>query len=290
MNWKSRIAIFFALVIALVPYAARSQDIRLYADEAGTIDVLSPPPIGQEASVYIGIDFNSLGLVAVHFSLPMPDCIPYSIVRVTPLDGIQTMGDLETGIGVALGGCRVGKVVMLKVDVIRTGDSTPGCCAIEVKPGAWSPLPGELAGVDCADNLRRLKECNMVMEGEAACVQLPPPSDPSPANGAVDIAITTDLDFVLHDGVTYGTCIPLSYEYVTLYFGTDPNPPRVQFGDWGPPYEPGALAPSTVYYWRVVHFDHGAGPVSSPLWSFTTSAEPNPVSTSTWGRIKALYR
>ena len=284
------VAAFVVLGGVVVAATSVAQTIRLYADEAGTSDVLLPPPIGQETSFYVGVDSNSLGLTAISFSLPIPDCIPYSVARVTPLDGFQVSGELETGIDIAPSGCRTGKIVMLKVDVVRTDESTPGCCAIEVAPSAWSPIPGELVGVDCADNLRPLDECNLVMEGETACVQLLPPSDPSPANGAVDVPTDANLDFVLHDGVTYGRCVPLSNEYVTLYFGTAQDPPPVRNGDWGPPYEPGLIDPNTTYFWRVVHFDYGTGPVSSPTWSFTTSAEPNPVSLSTWGKIKALYR
>ncbi len=227
MNSVRRIAGALALVVAVTPATVRAQYLGLFADEAGTSAVLAPPPLGQTTSIYVVLK-QSLGLTAVSFALPVPPCVPYSILAVTPMPGIQMVGDVESGIGLAMEECRTGDVPLLKVDLVRTGEPAANCCALAIGVSPVSPIPGEVVGVDCATPdgaLTPLAICNLATEGETNCIQLLPPSDPSPTDNSVDVATDVQLDVALHDGVLYGGCAVLSYETVSLYFGTESDPP-----------------------------------------------------------------
>lgn len=88
------------------------------------------------------------------------------------------------------------------------------------------------------------------------------PSNPSPANGAVDQPLQLVLSWV---------CSPQSpgvgYE---LYFGTTNPPPLLhEFVPFlhSPVYD---LVPNTRYFWRVVFRSENEVWLSSPVWSFRT--------------------
>jgi hypothetical protein len=96
------------------------------------------------------------------------------------------------------------------------------------------------------------------------------PSSPSPSNGAIDRALTTDLSW---SGGT-STCPGLSATY-DVYFGEDPTPDSGEFvgnsgtaRSWSLP----TLTPNTTYYWRVEARDQNGG-TASPTWSFTTECD-----------------
>jgi hypothetical protein len=58
------------------------------------------------------------------------------------------------------------------------------------------------------------------------------------------------------------------------------------------PINPGPLAPNTTYYWQA-QTDCLCGqvvPGYSDVFSFTTGDAPLAVESSTWGRVKAMYR
>ncbi|MCD4828036.1 MAG: T9SS type A sorting domain-containing protein [Candidatus Cloacimonetes bacterium] len=95
------------------------------------------------------------------------------------------------------------------------------------------------------------------------------PSNPSPANGAVDVAVTGTVltwDFGA-DTATYD-----------LYFDTV-NPPVAQVvadgvaGASGS-YDPGVLNGATTYFWQVVAKNASRLETSGPVWEFTTEITP----------------
>jgi hypothetical protein len=85
-----------------------------------------------------------------------------------------------------------------------------------------------------------------------------------PANGAVGIGINSDLawtagsDAASHD----------------VYFGTV-SPPPLQGNQLGTAFDPGTLANSTTYYWRIDEVN-GTGTTDGTEWSFTTEAVAPP--------------
>jgi len=89
------------------------------------------------------------------------------------------------------------------------------------------------------------------------------PSDPSPADGAVDIEINVDLSWSGGDPdgdeVTYD-----------VYFGTSSPPPLAAEDITEESYDPGILEFDTTYYWQIVAWDIFDYSATGPIWSFTT--------------------
>jgi C1A family cysteine protease len=90
------------------------------------------------------------------------------------------------------------------------------------------------------------------------------PSSPSPANHAPSIPISADLSWVGGDPDGGDTVI---YD---VYFGTSSTPPLVSNDQSGTTYDPGTLATSTKYYWRISAADNHGASTTGPLWDFTT--------------------
>ena len=83
---------------------------------------------------------------------------------------------------------------------------------------------------------------------------------PSPANSASNVATNTTLSWTSGAGATSHN----------VYFGTA-NPPPSQGNQSGTSFNPGTLAASTIYYWRIDEVG-GSGTVTGDLWSFTTQS------------------
>ncbi len=104
--------------------------------------------------------------------------------------------------------------------------------------------------------------------GAAPPVTLPgAPNTPSPADGAIDVALDTDMTWVTGGNTdTYDVA-----------FGFTISPPTVSTGQVGTTYTfPSLLIAGRTYYWRITA-NNDSGSTSGPLWSFTTlAAEPTP--------------
>jgi hypothetical protein len=91
-------------------------------------------------------------------------------------------------------------------------------------------------------------------------------SDPSPANGAAGVALDADLSW------TAGI-YAVSHD---VYFGTDSTPDSTEFqgNQTATTFDPGTLATSTTYYWRIdeVNSTNPASPWIGQVWSFTTQS------------------
>jgi hypothetical protein len=95
------------------------------------------------------------------------------------------------------------------------------------------------------------------------------PSNPTPPNGAVNVTITSDIQW------TGGDPDPGDTVTYDVYFGTSSSPPKLVTNQSGLSYDPGTLLYNTLYYWKIVSWDnHGASAVG-PLWHFTTGLQPN---------------
>ena len=96
------------------------------------------------------------------------------------------------------------------------------------------------------------------------------PSNPSPANHATGISISTDLSWSSGDADAEDT---VTYD---VYFGTSATPPFVE--TIGPypatqssiTYDLPRLVPGATYHWQIVATDNHGATTSGPLWDFTT--------------------
>ncbi len=106
------------------------------------------------------------------------------------------------------------------------------------------------------------------------------PSDPSPANGATDLATSTALTWTPSTGAS-------TYD---VAFGTSNPPAVVSTNQAGTAYTPAAaLAYATTYYWQITAKGAG-GSTSGPVWSFTTQSapSPDPPPTHTLDRLRVM--
>ena len=85
-------------------------------------------------------------------------------------------------------------------------------------------------------------------------------TSPSPADGAINVGVTTDLSW------TAGTGSPTSRD---VYFGTAASPPLVSSSQVPTTYDTGTMSNNTTYYWRIDEKNAG-GTTTGVLWSFTT--------------------
>lgn len=97
----------------------------------------------------------------------------------------------------------------------------------------------------------------------------PPPaaSAPSPADGVTGALTGATLSWSAASGA-------VSYD---VYFGTSSSPPPAGNVS-GTAYVPGALSPSTTYFWKVVPRSACGTAENCPTWSFRTCDLPSPAS------------
>ena len=100
------------------------------------------------------------------------------------------------------------------------------------------------------------------------------PASPSPANGATGVSTAPTLSWAASSGAT-------SYD---VYFGTSTSP-SLAGSVTTSSYQPGSLASSTKYYWRVVAMN-SVGTTSSATWSFITDP-PSGTGTATPASVSA---
>jgi hypothetical protein len=101
-------------------------------------------------------------------------------------------------------------------------------------------------------------------------LNLPPnePKDPNPANGSVNVSITTQLSWVGGDpdgnNVTY-----------TVFFGNATPPVMVSENQTNTTYTPGTLNYNTKYFWQILAWDNQSASTLGDIWEFTTMAGTN---------------
>lgn len=96
------------------------------------------------------------------------------------------------------------------------------------------------------------------------------PSDPDPADGAVNITVDSSLSWV--GGDPDGN--PVTYD---VYLGTTSPPGKIASNVTNTTYQPASLAYDTTYYWKIVAWDNHYVSTAGPIWQFTTVEELAPV-------------
>ncbi|MHC4739706.1 MAG: DNRLRE domain-containing protein, partial [Planctomycetota bacterium] len=94
-----------------------------------------------------------------------------------------------------------------------------------------------------------------------------PAANPSPGNGATDIAVNADLSWTAGSGAATHD----------VYFGTS-SPGAFQGNQATTTFDTGTMSNDTTYYWRIDEVNAG-GTTTGTVWSFTTIvAAPGPAS------------
>jgi hypothetical protein len=115
---------------------------------------------------------------------------------------------------------------------------------------------------------------------------LSPPPNVYPPDGSTHVP----LNAVLSWGEMVGPSRCYGPDHFGVRIGTTPNTPIVSNG-FDTFYDPpGLLQDNTTYYWSISGLRTGAGEVTTATWTFSTGEGPVATRTSTWGKIKALYR
>ncbi|MHC4396964.1 MAG: hypothetical protein ACYS1A_15080, partial [Planctomycetota bacterium] len=92
-------------------------------------------------------------------------------------------------------------------------------------------------------------------------------SNPSPSNSATNVNINANLSWTEGSNSTSSD----------VYFGTDSTPDSGEFqgNQTATTFEPGTMANSTTYYWRIDEIN-SEGTTTGNVWNFTTEAAPQP--------------
>ena len=275
------------LLTAANPASTYAVTVGLFSDAAAWNCDAQEPPLHGTVSVYVAV-YYSLGITGLQFTVSTPSCGGFQLVGWQPLNGMMAIGQPESGIQL-FGSCTGDRVSFLRLDYQRVSAEPIECCSLRLLPHP-DAITGEVETVDCSFTqiLAARADAFWLVGDDQSCAPIPPPANPVPTDGHIDVPLALSLSCSLYGFAYHSSCMPLGSDWVKVFFGTVPDPPLV--GNGGPfPYPLTGLSPATKYYWRVEYSYWGGGPVSSPLWSFTT-ASTTPVTTSTWGRIKALYR
>ncbi len=232
-------------------------------------------------SVYVVVTGDWRG---ARFTFSSP-CV--QVNSVEPMNGVTLTGDIATGITINFPECMSDRYAVARLDIFPYGD----CCpfGLSAHPSAASGKP-EL--MDCSGQLvpaTWTPEAVAVLPWTNNCFNeesvSPPPWKPVPADGAVDVPLTTELSWSIDPPVGCG--VPSGLR-ANVYFGTTPDPPFFVGDIEEMRAAVGPLVPGTTYYWKAWVANYGVN-VMGPVWSFRT-AGPVSTETTTWGRIKALYR
>lgn len=92
------------------------------------------------------------------------------------------------------------------------------------------------------------------------------PSNPYPADGAIDQDITIHMSWGWND--VDGDTLKFY-----IYFGTESNPALVDTNLYGGYYDPPTLEYNHTYYWKIIADDGHGNQTAGPIWHFTTRAQ-----------------
>jgi hypothetical protein len=280
----SALLITAALVlVAAFPTAAYEGNLAyvgVFPDEG--MSTCEFPDSGGGLSVAYVVLTNSIPLKQISFRAPIPGCLGGPVNFVFESSPYAVTGDSQTGITIDFGGCITAPATILTIYYFPA-PSDP-CCPWQVF--SHDGLTSQLELVDCNDVTRSGESAvyGPLYTGECCrTFDVLAPYEPYPPDGAAGVSTEVDLSWLLPD--------QRCGEW--LYFSTSPPTPLYPPLDEVPyftTYDPGTLLPNTTYYWKAYLTCSLESGVSSETWSFTTGDGPVAVETSTWGRVKALYK
>ena len=264
-----RCAIAVLILILCGSISAQAEVLGFKADPDGnSCEIADPGPNGL-ITVYVLVRFSA-GVTGVQFAAPIPPEAGYTyLAENCPY---YPIGNSQSLVSFGLGQCMTGDFVVMDILFYHSSAGNP-CTPYKAQNGAIY--------TDCNFGEHPLYCDGVALNSNGQCNPVPI-RNPSPANQAIDVPLTVELNW---DDAYYICDAPLAPQGTgVVYFGTASPPPYSASATAN--HTVGPLTPSTTYYWRI----YGDYPyVSSPTWSFTTTSS-TPAHTATWGAIKALYR
>jgi hypothetical protein len=262
MHLGYRLSVLTALFFVALPGPLFADGFLMLSGDPDDIQCcVQDPGANQFVTVYVVAKYAT-GVTGFRFAAPVPSAS--GLVYVFDQSAFTLIGNSQVDVSVGLGGCQSGTFLAMQMQFLRPATDGPRAF--------YSVAPGEIYS-DCGFADHPINTTGVMMNANGSCAVA---DKISPANGATDVPLTTSLSW------SAGYSCVLADGGSVLYFGTTPDPPDVAY-DVGSPYAVGPLKPGTTYYWNVLD------PSSGPVWSFTTTTLAAAKS-STWGKVKALYR
>ena len=247
--------------------------------------------------VTIRVDVYAVPFQRARFTLPDP---PIGTVAGETW-GVSYTGDRVNGLEVDMGGCTdAGWVTIGYMYILVQPEETILCtpwnpgseCEVQDCDGVWLPaVAPDFYTVEDISHTNQCLECfqQCFAEGPLPAYDLYPPDGATAV--PVDVVLTW-VGQVDSDPLPY----PQDFTGCRVTVGTEPDLSGVTQGGEGycNSFAP-VLQPNTTYYWSAGWYDNTTWCGNIPwagysrVYSFTTEG-PSPVTPTTWGRVKALYR
>ena len=187
--------------------------------------------------------------------------------KVSNLPGVTYMGSASFGnVGDMLG---IGSFVLYATGV--------GAGVAFV--GSLASYGIEIAGILGVDIKRKYDWYLLTLVGVGVILPIPstvinnppnPPSSPSPADGATNQSINTNLSWSGGDPDSWD-----SATYDVYFEANDSTPDQLVSNDQSETsYDPETLSYNTHYYWQIVATDDHGASTSGAVWDFTTGSAP----------------
>lgn len=197
------------------------------------------------------------------------NCLPPPTVEIiNPHDGDTVDGTVYIEV-TAIDDSGIIKVTF-KIDGVEIGldETAPYSCSWDTTlySNGWHTVT---AIANCYDGDTGSDSVTVCVRGN--CNNLPPykPSNPSPADGAIDVDTNADLSWIGGDPNPGDT---VTYD---IYFGTSlVNLAPIAIDYTQITYDPGPMNPNTMYYWRIYAWDNWGAGAKGTVWSFTTRNNP----------------
>jgi hypothetical protein len=250
-----------ALVLLHTSTTAQIPAVGIFTDATGTdCNVITGDPGIIE--IYVVVK-SPVGLSAIEFMATPPGCFNATYLGET--SAFTTIGDSQTGISIALGGCYPTSAHVLTLNYFING-STPSCCVYPILP---APGNGDILLVDCDLEIVAAETIESTINGDMTCFcgynPAPAvPDNPEPNHNEVAVNVFVPLSWEATDPQDD----PLTFD---VYFGTAPDPPLVASGLTTPTYIPDITPFATKFYWKVAVQDDKGNEVFGPEWIFTTA-------------------
>jgi hypothetical protein len=162
--------------------------LNLAADANALQCVLADPgPNNPLVWVYAFISYET-SATAVAFALPVPAAS--GLTFLADASPFTVTGESPTGVLVQFGTCLTGKTMVMSTLYFRSSAPTP--CTMIV-PGPHPQLGAYRT--DCSFAQAPFQYAGLLYAGTEGCAGPIPPSNPSPANGAADVALMPALNW-----------------------------------------------------------------------------------------------